>query len=283
MPTEILMPALSPTMEEGKLAKWLVKRGPAGEAWRHHRRDRDRQGHHGGGGGRRRQGRQAAGRGGHRGREGQYADRDAAAGRGERPGTRPPSSRPQRLPLPRPGRRLPKRHPRRRQRPNPPAVRPSRRLPRRPRPTREGGGGRGRDEPRAYCRGKVGASLPRRWRAGSPKSSGLTLPTSTARVRAGASCSRDVEAALQTAARGAAEGRHGGGARCRRPALRRLQPMARRQDPRALRARLLRGRAARRHAPDHRPAPHASPSRPSRTSISPSNAASTSCCARASA
>ena len=25
MPTEILMPALSPTMEEGKLAKWLVK------------------------------------------------------------------------------------------------------------------------------------------------------------------------------------------------------------------------------------------------------------------
>ena len=26
MPTEILMPALSPTMEEGKLAKWLVKR-----------------------------------------------------------------------------------------------------------------------------------------------------------------------------------------------------------------------------------------------------------------
>jgi len=27
MPTEILMPALSPTMEEGKLAKWLVKEG----------------------------------------------------------------------------------------------------------------------------------------------------------------------------------------------------------------------------------------------------------------
>src|SRR5215470_17374835 len=27
MPTEILMPALSPTMEEGKLAKWLVKTG----------------------------------------------------------------------------------------------------------------------------------------------------------------------------------------------------------------------------------------------------------------
>jgi pyruvate dehydrogenase E1 component beta subunit len=29
MPTEILMPALSPTMEEGKLAKWLVAEGAA--------------------------------------------------------------------------------------------------------------------------------------------------------------------------------------------------------------------------------------------------------------
>ena len=27
MPTEILMPSLSPTMEEGTLAKWLVKKG----------------------------------------------------------------------------------------------------------------------------------------------------------------------------------------------------------------------------------------------------------------
>ncbi|MGI9387809.1 MAG: biotin/lipoyl-containing protein, partial [Methyloligellaceae bacterium] len=27
MPTEVLMPALSPTMEEGKLAKWLVNEG----------------------------------------------------------------------------------------------------------------------------------------------------------------------------------------------------------------------------------------------------------------
>src|SRR6476659_7210297 len=31
MPTEILMPALSPTMEEGKLAKWLVKEGQTGK------------------------------------------------------------------------------------------------------------------------------------------------------------------------------------------------------------------------------------------------------------
>ena len=29
MPTEILMPALSPTMEEGTLAKWHVKEGDA--------------------------------------------------------------------------------------------------------------------------------------------------------------------------------------------------------------------------------------------------------------
>jgi pyruvate dehydrogenase E1 component beta subunit len=32
MPTEILMPALSPTMEEGKLAKWLVREGDAVQA-----------------------------------------------------------------------------------------------------------------------------------------------------------------------------------------------------------------------------------------------------------
>jgi len=29
MPTEILMPALSPTMTEGKLARWMVKEGDA--------------------------------------------------------------------------------------------------------------------------------------------------------------------------------------------------------------------------------------------------------------
>jgi pyruvate dehydrogenase E2 component (dihydrolipoamide acetyltransferase) len=32
MPTEILMPALSPTMEEGKVAKWLIKEGQAVKA-----------------------------------------------------------------------------------------------------------------------------------------------------------------------------------------------------------------------------------------------------------
>src|ERR671935_3066917 len=32
MPVEVLMPALSPTMEEGKLAKWLKKEGEAVKA-----------------------------------------------------------------------------------------------------------------------------------------------------------------------------------------------------------------------------------------------------------
>ena len=60
MPTEILMPALSPTMTEGKLAKWL-KGGRRGQVRRRHRRDRDRQGDHGGRGGRRRHARQDPG------------------------------------------------------------------------------------------------------------------------------------------------------------------------------------------------------------------------------
>jgi len=44
MPTNILMPALSPTMEKGNLAKWLKKDGRSDQVGRHHRRNRDRQG-----------------------------------------------------------------------------------------------------------------------------------------------------------------------------------------------------------------------------------------------
>jgi hypothetical protein len=44
MPTEILMPALSPTMEDGTLAKWLVKEGDTVNGRRHPGRDRNRQG-----------------------------------------------------------------------------------------------------------------------------------------------------------------------------------------------------------------------------------------------
>jgi hypothetical protein len=46
MAIKILMPALSPTMEEGTLAKWLVKEGDTSSPARS-RRDRDRQGHDG--------------------------------------------------------------------------------------------------------------------------------------------------------------------------------------------------------------------------------------------
>ncbi len=47
MPIDITMPALSPTMEEGKLAKWHVKEGDIGLVRRRDRRNRNRQGHDG--------------------------------------------------------------------------------------------------------------------------------------------------------------------------------------------------------------------------------------------
>jgi len=37
MPIEILMPALSPTMEEGTLSKWLIAEGCS--LWRYYGRD----------------------------------------------------------------------------------------------------------------------------------------------------------------------------------------------------------------------------------------------------
>ena len=83
MPIELKMPALSPTMEEGTLAKWLVKEGDDGQIGRHPRRDRDRQGDDGVRGGRRRQDRQDPGGRRHRRREGRGADRDHG-GRGRR-------------------------------------------------------------------------------------------------------------------------------------------------------------------------------------------------------
>jgi len=39
MPIEILMPALSPTMEEGTLSKWLIAEGDVGSLWRYYGRD----------------------------------------------------------------------------------------------------------------------------------------------------------------------------------------------------------------------------------------------------
>ena len=81
MPIELKMPALSPTMEEGTLAKWLVKEGDEVEVRRHPRRDRDRQGDDGVRSGRRRHDREDPGARRHRRREGRRADRDPG-GRG---------------------------------------------------------------------------------------------------------------------------------------------------------------------------------------------------------
>ena len=52
MATNILMPALSPTMTEGTLSRWLKKEGENGPRRRRDRGDRDRQGDDGGRGGR---------------------------------------------------------------------------------------------------------------------------------------------------------------------------------------------------------------------------------------
>ena len=81
MTTELTMPALSPTMEEGTLAKWLVKEGDDGQVGRHPGRDRDRQGDDGVRGGRRGDDRQDPGARRQRRGEGRHADR-GAGGRG---------------------------------------------------------------------------------------------------------------------------------------------------------------------------------------------------------
>ncbi len=97
MPTEILMPALSPTMEEGTLAKWLVKEGDTVVLRRRDGRDRNRQGDDGVRSRGRRCHRQNPGRRRHRRREGQHPDRGAAGRRRKRRAI----SRKRRLPRPR--------------------------------------------------------------------------------------------------------------------------------------------------------------------------------------
>ena len=83
MPINILMPALSPTMDRGQ-ARQVAREGRRQVKSGHVIcRDRDRQGHHGGRGGRRGQGRQDPGSRRHRGREGQCRHRGAAGGRRE--------------------------------------------------------------------------------------------------------------------------------------------------------------------------------------------------------
>ena len=83
MPIELKMPALSPTMEEGTLAKWLVKEGDKVAVRRHPRRDRDRQGDDGVRGGRRRHDREDPRPRRHRRGEGRHRHRaDRRRGRG---------------------------------------------------------------------------------------------------------------------------------------------------------------------------------------------------------
>ena len=88
MSIEIKMPALSPTMEEGTLAKWLVKEGDTVKSGDLHGRDRDRQGDDGVRGGRRRHDRQDPGRRGHRQREGRHGHRDRCSKRARTPAPR---------------------------------------------------------------------------------------------------------------------------------------------------------------------------------------------------
>ena len=89
MPTNILMPALSPTMEKGNLAQVAEEGRRQGQVGRRHRRDRDRQGDHGIRGGRRGHARQDRGAGRHAGRGGQCGDRGAGRrGRGREGGGR---------------------------------------------------------------------------------------------------------------------------------------------------------------------------------------------------
>ena len=89
MPIELKMPALSPTMEEGTLAKWLVKEGDDGQIGRHPGRDRDRQGDDGVRSGRRRHDRQDPGPRGHRRGEGRRSRSRCWPARASRSATAP--------------------------------------------------------------------------------------------------------------------------------------------------------------------------------------------------
>ena len=128
MSINILMPALSPTMTEGKLAKWHVKEGDTRQVRPGDLRDRDRQGDHGGRGGRRGQDRPDRRARRRRGREGECRHRHPAGGGRDRRAGR-------RARLRRAGRRKPRcRAARARSRPAPAPPRRRRHLPRTARP-----------------------------------------------------------------------------------------------------------------------------------------------------
>ena len=161
MPINILMPALSPTMEEGTLAKWLVKEGDkvtSGAVIAEIETDKATMEFEAVDEGVRRQDRGARG---HRGREGQRPDRRPARGGRER-----------------------RRHRRR-------AGRAEGDAGRAPRPTgaRRAGrtGGRSRAGRAAPAAPTATASSPRRSRGGSRRRRGSTSPRSRAPARTAAS------------------------------------------------------------------------------------------------
>ena len=185
MPIKILMPALSPTMTEGKLAKWHMKEGDKVKAGDVICRDRDRQGDHGSRGRRRRQDRPDRRARRRRGRGGECrrsrccwrrarrvrAGRRRAAGAGQAAAPKPaaaPRRRASRAAAPPPSRR-----------PLPP---PRRRRSRRPR--------------RA-----ASASSPRRWPSASPRRRALDLAGIKGRGPHGRIVKADVEARQAAAPR----------------------------------------------------------------------------------
>ncbi len=266
MPINILMPALSPTMEKGNLAKWLKKEGDtvkSGDVIAEIETDKATM-------------------------EVEAIDEGVLAkivvpegtadvpvnqlialiaGEGEDP--KSVSAAGGGAPLRR--RRRP-----RQPKPAPPAARASRSRPRPHRllPRRQR---RRRPLRSRTAAGRAGASFASPLARRIAKEAGLEIAMIQGSGPHGRVIERDVRAA---AAGGAAEGRARG---CRRPRPPRRQSRAgaggavRRAGQGAVRARLLRGDPARQHAQDHRAPPHRGEARRSRISTSPSTARSTRC------
>ena len=235
MPINILMPALSPTMERGQPRQVAEEGGRQGQVRRRHRRDRDRQGDDGGRGRRRGHARPRSSCRRHRGRAGQPADR-AACRRRRGQGRAPAARQPPRLPRRGQGRS-----------PQPAAA-----------ARAAAGGGRGS---RARAAGRSGAAADGERTAGervfaSPlarriaKEAGIDLAALHGSGPHGRVVKADVEARWRAAPPALRRG-----ATAAAPAPRRgagVAPACRTSRCRSCSAGLLRGSPARRHAQDHR-------------------------------
>ena len=207
MPTEILMPALSPTMEEGKLAKWLVKEGQqvkAGDIIAEIETDKATmeveavdEGKVG----------QLLVADGHRGRQGQHADRRAAGRRRERraPPRKPKAPTPQAAATPRA------------EAPKAAAAASASAASSTSKPaaaTAHSSATAGAaSAPPAQPTACTSASSPRRWRAGWPRRPASSSARWRARVRTAASSSATSRAHSPTAHAAHGQGRHAGGAK----------------------------------------------------------------------